>query len=100
MVKPSVNQAECTPFLTQDKFLETCKELGVALGAYSSFRGSPKMTKEGKLDDHPVKKELFENELIQGRAKKYGKSINQILQVQRSKRNHSHCKDSDCLTNN
>ena len=95
-----MNQVEYTPFLTQDKLLETCKELGVALAAYSPFGGSSKMTKEGKLDDHPVKNGLFENELIQGMAKKYGKSVNpNPPKVLCSKRNYSHCKDSDCFTN-
>jgi diketogulonate reductase-like aldo/keto reductase len=79
-IKPSVNQVECTPFLSQEKLHKTCSELGVVLAAYSPFGGSPKVKDEnGVMREHDVRKALFNNQVILSLANKYNKSVTHIL---------------------
>ena len=80
-IKPSMNQVESTPFLPQEKLMEVCKEHGIVLTAYSPFGGSPRANpeNEGKEDDTPHKKALWDNEVLKKLADKYGKKVSQIL---------------------
>lgn len=79
-IRPVVNQVESHPLLSQRKLLDVCKKHGIVLTAYSPFGGSPKYDEvEGKWFDHPVKVELFNNQLVKALGEKYNKSPSQIL---------------------
>lgn len=71
-IPPVVNQVECHPFLNQAPLLEFCLNNSIYLEAYSPLmRGNTK---------------LFDNEILKTIAKKYEKSVPQIVlrwQVQR-----------------
>jgi aldehyde reductase len=78
-VKPSMNQVESSPFLTQEKLASVCKEHGITLTAYSPFGGSPRPDKDGVVGDTKTRQSLFENETVKKLADKYGKKPSQIL---------------------
>ena len=77
-IKPTVNQVECHPLLSQEKLKAVCDKHGIVLTAYSPFGGSPK-ARDGVLIPHEVKLSLWENETIKKLADKYGKTVGQIL---------------------
>ena len=62
-IPPSVNQVEFHPFLYQKDLLEYCNKEGIVLEAHSPFA-------EGKG---------LENESIKIIAKKYGKTVTQVM---------------------
>lgn len=79
-VIPSINQVECHPYLTQEKLLDFCRSNGIHLTAYSPL-GSP-----GKIDPRLQEPHLMEDPTVQSLAKKYQRSVAQILiryQIQR-----------------
>ena len=64
-VKPALNQVECHPFLPRFDFEESMKNLGVTMQSWASFA-------EGQNG-------IFENEILKNVAKKYNKSIAQVI---------------------
>lgn len=72
-------QVECHPFFGQRELIDFCRERGINVTAYSPFGGQPSKTNavRTKLIDHPLINEV---------ARRYGKTVYQILikfQVQR-----------------
>lgn len=78
-VKPSMNQVESSPYLTQEKLREVCKEHGIVLTAYCPLGGSPRPNKEGEVGETDIRKSLFENDTVKQLAEKHGKKPSQIL---------------------
>lgn len=72
-VVPAVNQVELHPYLQQKELLEFCKSKGIMVTAYSPL-GSP--GRPSRSDDQPV---LLEDLKVQELAKKYNKTVSQIL---------------------
>ena len=70
---PAVNQIELHPYLQQERLIEFCNEMGIAVTAYSPL-GSP-----GNRDEQEHLPLLIEDEAIGAIAKNYGKSPAQIL---------------------
>lgn len=64
-IKPMVNQVELHPFFAQDSALSTMKEIGVQPEAWGPMA-------EGKHN-------IFTNEVLAGIARKYNKSVAQIV---------------------
>ena len=64
-VKPALNQVECHPFFFFFDFEESMKNLGVTMQSWASFA-------EGQNG-------IFENEILKNVAKKYNKSIAQVI---------------------
>lgn len=64
-IKPAVNQIEVNPFQQQEEGTAFMRELGVQAEAWAPFA-------EGRNN-------LFQNELLQGIANKYGKTIGQVV---------------------
>lgn len=63
-VKPAVNQIEIHPFYVEEKLIAMCREHGMIMEAYSPLsRGG----------------EALENPLLKSMAKKYNKSVSQIM---------------------
>ncbi|XP_062853169.1 aldo-keto reductase family 1 member A1-B isoform X1 [Trichomycterus rosablanca] len=72
-IKPTVLQVEGHPYLAQVELLAHCKERGLVMTAYSPL-GSP--DRAWKRPDEPI---LLEEPVIAALAKKYNKSIAQII---------------------
>ena len=64
-IVPAVDQIELHPHLSQQKLMEYCKKLGVAVEAWSPLGG-----KDGTLFDDPVLKKI---------AKKHAKTVAQVI---------------------
>jgi alcohol dehydrogenase (NADP+) len=72
---PAVNQVELHPYLQQNALVEACRELGVAVTAYSPL-GSPDSAEMfGRKDEDP----LLENDVIRSIAEAHGASPGQVL---------------------
>ena len=84
-IKPAVNQIESNPFHQRNDLLEFAKKEGIILTAYSPFGGAPSLKGVGGLpEDYDANQRenkplLWDNEVIQGIAKKHGKTVSQIL---------------------
>lgn len=79
--KPTINQVECHPYLSQEKLLKFCRLHGIELTAYSPL-GSP-----GRIDPRLQEPYLLEDPLIKLLAKKYQRPAAHILiryQLQRN----------------
>ena len=64
-IKPMVNQVELHPYFTQSKALEIMKEFNVIPEAWAPLGG-------GRYNP-------FEDQMLQGIAKKYNKTVGQVL---------------------
>lgn len=64
-IKPAINQIECHPFLPRTEEKEIMNNLGIAMQSWASFA-------EGQ-------NQIFENELLKNIAKKYNKSVAQVI---------------------
>lgn len=72
---PAVNQVELHPYLQQEGLVEKCRELGVAVTAYSPL-GSPDSAKMfGRTDEDP----LLKNQVIGSVAQAHGATPGQVL---------------------
>merc|ERR1712054_269871 len=71
-IPPAVNQIERHPYLTQREHIQFCKENDVNVTAYSPL-GAPGGPGKGAKDP------LLENKVVQGIAKKHGKTAAQVL---------------------
>ena len=69
-IAPAVNQFEISPLNTQKELIRFCREQGCAVTAMSTF---------SHFRTNNPRKEIFENELLQGIAEKHHKSVAQIV---------------------
>lgn len=69
-VMPAVNQFEISPLNTQKQLIKYCQEKGIAVEAMSTF---------SHFRSNEPRKEITENETIKPIAKKYGKSVVQVI---------------------
>lgn len=69
-VVPAVNQFEISPLNTQKHLIKYCKEKGIAVEAMSTF---------SHFRSNEPRKDIIDNEHIRPIAKKYGKSIPQVI---------------------
>lgn len=69
-VMPAVNQFEISPLNTQKHLIKYCQEKGIAVEAMSTF---------SHFRSNEPRKEITENETIKPIAKKYGKSVVQVV---------------------
>ena len=69
-VVPAVNQFEISPLNTQKKLIEFCQNKGIVVEAMSTFSHFRSIT---------PRTEILENETIDIVAKKYGKTIAQVI---------------------
>lgn len=76
-ITPATLQIEHHPYLTQQPLLDLCKERGIAVTAYSSF--GPQSFLELEMQHAKDAPLLFDNETVQGIAKKHGKTPAQVL---------------------
>ena len=74
-VKPTMNQVELHPYLSQIDLLNFCVENGIALTCYSPL-GSSGRPKEMLASNEPL---LIEDPIVLELAKKYNKSAAQII---------------------
>ncbi|KAJ7641971.1 Aldo/keto reductase [Roridomyces roridus] len=74
-IKPQVLQIELHPYLTQEAIVKLCKELGIAITAYSSF--GPQGYYELSMDRGATS--LFKVDAVTTVASKHGKSPAQVL---------------------
>ena len=83
-IKPAANQVESHPFLQQRELIDFCKSHGIVVTAYSPFGGVLRPLRPGEPENAQdnkaaVKQGLWDNEVIQGIAKKHGKTVSQVL---------------------
>lgn len=69
-VLPAVNQFEISPLNTQKQLIKYCQEKGIAVEAMSTF---------SHFRSNEPRKEITESETIKPIAKKYGKSVVQVI---------------------
>ena len=61
-IKPVINQVECHPALPQTKLLQTYKQHGIQMMAYSPLVGSPVPHVDGSLVTRPIRVRLLHSE--------------------------------------
>lgn len=71
-IKPVVNQIECNPYLSQEKLREFCKQKDIVIMAYCPLYAPGHLGAKAELN-------LFEEPVIQELAKKYEKTLAQII---------------------
>ncbi|EXJ85839.1 alcohol dehydrogenase [Capronia coronata CBS 617.96] len=76
-IPPAMLQIEHHPYLVQPQLLDLCKDLGIAVTAYSSF--GPLSYRDLQTPKALGTALLFENDVITSTAKKHRKSPAQIL---------------------
>lgn len=69
-VKPTINQFEISPFNNQKKLISYCQDKGIQVEAMSTF---------SHFRDTTVRKEIFENRELNILARKYDKTVAQII---------------------
>lgn len=69
-VLPAINQFEISPFNTQKKLISYCQEQNIHVEAMSTF---------SHFRDTTVRKEIFENKDLNQIAKKYDKTVAQLI---------------------
>ena len=72
---PAVNQVEMHPYLQQDPLVAACKDLGVAVTAYSPLGSPDSAAMMGREDDVP----LLQNPIIVQIADAHGATPGQVL---------------------
>lgn len=72
---PAVNQVELHPYLQQDALVEACRELGVAVTAYSPLGSPDSASMFGREDEDP----LLKNEVIRSIAEARDATPGQVL---------------------
>jgi aldehyde reductase len=72
-VKPTINQIEYHPYLTQENMIKLCKEKDIQIMGYSPF-GCP--DRPAKRPDDP---DIREDPKVKEIAKKYKKTVYQVL---------------------
>lgn len=77
-IRPSMNQIELHPFLVQDKLVNYCKSLGIALTAYCPLGSSP-VASTGHSGLAPERPSLMANPVVKEIADKYQKAPAQVL---------------------
>lgn len=83
-IKPAVNQIESHPYFQQREILDYCKDHGIIVTAYCPFGGPPRTPRPGQSEElykeaEKNKNNMWEDETINAIAKKYNKSVSQIL---------------------
>ncbi len=74
-IQPAINQVEMHPYLRQQELVDGCRELGVAITAYSPL-GSPDRPDGMRLADEPV---LLEDPTLATVAARVGATKGQVL---------------------
>lgn len=76
-IPPAMLQIEHHPYLVQPQLLDLCKDLGIAVTAYSSF--GPLSYRDLQSPKALGTSLLFENEAVTSLAKKHSRNPAQIL---------------------
>ena len=74
-IKPVTNQVERNPYLTQPELKQFCEDNDILLTAYSSLGSSG----HKRIREEVLKDSLFDNKIVIELAKKYKKTVAQIL---------------------
>ncbi|KIX03483.1 uncharacterized protein Z518_07036 [Rhinocladiella mackenziei CBS 650.93] len=76
-IPPCMLQIEHHPYLVQSQLMDLCKDLGIAVTAYSSF--GPLSYRDLQIPKAMTASLLFENDIVASMATKHGKRPAQIL---------------------
>lgn len=77
-IKPVVNQIEVQPYNTQQNLVEFCQRFGIQVTAYSQFcNGAWKKDSQEDIYGNVIR--IFDDPKLQSIAKKYGRSVANVI---------------------